>query len=89
MGNLNNCQACGKYLGPDDYDGICCECDEKDEWEQKIKQRGEEVLEFCIGRVASWQHEAMSNKRKAVSYERFIRQAYKEKYGEDIHNKTA
>lgn len=25
--NLNYCQICGKWLGMDDYDGICCECD--------------------------------------------------------------
>lgn len=27
MANLNYCQMCGKWLGMDDYDGICCECD--------------------------------------------------------------
>lgn len=27
MANLNYCQVCGKWLGMDDYDGICAECD--------------------------------------------------------------
>lgn len=26
-GNLNYCQVCGTWLGMDDYDGICTECD--------------------------------------------------------------
>ena len=25
---LNNCQICGIQLAPDDFDGICCECEE-------------------------------------------------------------
>lgn len=28
--NLNYCQVCGKWLGPDDYDGICVDCDDED-----------------------------------------------------------
>ena len=27
--NLNYCQVCNKWLGMDDYDGICTECDEE------------------------------------------------------------
>lgn len=26
--NLNYCQVCGEWLGVDDYDGICSECDD-------------------------------------------------------------
>lgn len=28
--NLNYCQICGKWLGMDDYDGICCACDDEE-----------------------------------------------------------
>jgi len=27
--NLNYCGVCGEFLGPDDFDGICPECDRK------------------------------------------------------------
>lgn len=30
--NLNYCQVCGAWLGMDDYDGICTECDAKEGW---------------------------------------------------------
>lgn len=34
--NLNYCQVCNEWLGPDDYDGICCECNDA-------------ICEYCLG----------------------------------------
>jgi hypothetical protein len=35
--DLQYCCVCGCFLGPDNYDGICCECDEDKDYEEKEK----------------------------------------------------
>lgn len=38
---LNYCQVCGLQLAPDDFDGICCECDHKDDEMANITSHSE------------------------------------------------
>lgn len=45
--NLNYCQVCGRWLGMDDYDGICTECDN--------------ACEYCGGERQVIDHNSMTD----------------------------
>lgn len=56
--NLNYCQVCGEWLGMDDYDGICCECDDEQESEGTMDalEQSRERIEW----MEEWREKANS-----------------------------